>query len=99
MTHTMHPGKLMPSRPRGKRGSAIIVALITVATVGALGAAFWRVSSAFRLRQSAENENLRAFYLAEAGLAESFNAVRMGRTGEIGSEANPAGCGDGLGLY
>ncbi|MCP4212983.1 MAG: hypothetical protein GY764_16115, partial [Halieaceae bacterium] len=86
----------MSPRPRGKRGSAIVVALITVAAVGALGAAFLRVSSADHLRQSEENENLRAFYLAEAGLAESFNAIRMGRTGEIGSEANPAGYGDGL---
>ncbi len=92
----MNPGKFKAPRLRGTRGSAIVVALITVTTIGALGAAFLRVSSSFHLRQKSELENLQAFYLAEAGLAESFNAIRMGRTGEIGSEASPARFGGGL---
>ncbi len=96
MYQHMNPGKLKAPRLRGTRGSAIVVALITVTTIGALGAAFLRVSSSFHLRQKAELENLQAFYLAEAGLAESFNAVRIGRTGEIGSEASPARFGGGL---
>ena len=89
--------------PRGRRtrtacerGSALTLALIVVTMVAALGAAFLRVSTAVTQRQSGEVETLQAFYLAEAGLAESFQALRIGRSGQVGSETAPALYGDGL---
>ena len=79
-----------------QRGSALVLALLVVMLVAMLGGSLLRLTSAVTRRQSAEVERTKAFYLAEAGLAESFQAVRVGRTGQIGSEAAPARYGNGL---
>ena len=79
-----------------RRGSALVLALLVVVMVGALGSAFLTISSATARRQTSEVENLQAFYLAEAGLAEAFQAIRIGRSGQIASQAEPAAFGDGL---
>ena len=54
-----------------------------------------RRGAALAKRQSSAIDNQLAFYLAEAGLAESFQAVRMGRSGQVGSETQPAMYGQG----
>ena len=79
-----------------RRGNALVLALIIVMLVSSMGAVFLRISVAVTNRQTAEVETLKAFYLAEAGLAEAFQAVRVGRTGQLGSETAPAVHGDGL---
>ncbi|MEZ6018728.1 MAG: hypothetical protein R3F17_01135, partial [Planctomycetota bacterium] len=81
---------------RRERGSALVLALIAVSMVAALGAAYLQLTSSVTRRQGAEVENTQAFYLAEAGLAESFQAVRIGRTGQIGSIGSPVRYGQGL---
>lgn len=81
---------------RGQRGTALVLALIAVTVIGALGAAYLQLTSSLARRQTHSVDQLHAFYLAEAGLAESFQAVRMGRSGQIGAEANPAAFGMGL---
>ena len=80
----------------GRRGSALLIALFTLITVAAVGAMYLQITSATMRRQTAEVQTTRAFYLAEAGLAESFQALRIGRTGQVGSEAAPAVFGNGL---
>ena len=82
--------------PAARRGSALVLALIVVMIVASLGAAYLQVATSITSRQSNEVENVKAFYLAEAGLAESFQAVRMGRTGQVGSQFTPATHGEGL---
>jgi len=77
-------------------GSALVLALISVTVVAGLGAAFLLTSSSLTRRQTGDLETQKAFYLAEAGLAEAFQAVRMGRTGQVGSVVSPAVHGDGL---
>ena len=79
-----------------RRGSALIIALIIIVVVAGLGGGYLQVTTAVTRRQSSEVENLQAFYLAEAGLAEAFQAVRMGRTGQVGSNTAPARHGNGL---
>lgn len=79
-----------------QRGSALALALLAVTFVALLGAGFVSVSGSLAKRQTAEVEKIQAFYLAEAGLAESFQAVRIQRTGQVGSEEAPASFGDGL---
>lgn len=79
-----------------ERGSALALALLAVTVIAVLGAGFVSVSGSLAKRQAGEVEKAQAFYLAEAGLAESFHAVRMDRTGQIGSEQLPAVYGDGL---
>lgn len=79
-----------------RRGNALALALIVVMLVASMGVVFLRISVAVTSRQTAEVETMKAFYLAEAGLAEAFQAVRVGRTGQLGSEAEPAVHGDGI---
>ena len=86
--------KLKPARDQ--RGSALVLALIVVMLVAMLGGGLLQLTSAVTRRQTAAVDQTRAFYLAEAGLAEAFQAVRIGRTGQIGSEAAPARYGNGL---
>jgi hypothetical protein len=67
-----------------------------VITVAALTAAFLQLSTAVSRRQSHMRDKMQAFYMAEAGLAEAYEAIRVKKTGNIGTEADPAGYGDGL---
>ena len=74
----------------------MVLALVLVMVVVALGAAYLQITTAVSSRQTNESDALRSFYLSEAGLAEAFHAVRVGRTGQVGSEIAPAMHGDGL---
>ncbi|MCP3914748.1 MAG: hypothetical protein GY711_04210 [bacterium] len=72
------------------------MALIAVTVVSMLAAAFLQVSTATTRLQVQETENARAFYLAEAGLSEAYQGLRVGRKGQIGSATAPARYGNGL---
>jgi len=84
------------TRDTRRAGNALVLALLVVTTVAALGASFMHITSSLATRQSVGIDSQRAFYIAEAGLAEAFQAVRIGRSGEVGSIAAPARFGDGL---
>ena len=86
----------MGKRFDNQRGSALVIALIAVAAVATMGAAFVQVTGSLSRRQSREVDQTKAFYLAEAGLAEALQALRIGRTGQIGTEDEPAAYGQGL---
>lgn len=94
-TPMTHPHRLRPDSRRGpgndsRRGAALVLSLIMVMVCASLGAAFTQLASSAARQQTHEVAQLQAFYVAEAGLAEGFFAVRMGRTGQIASEAVPA---------
>ncbi len=74
----------------------MLQALIVVTVVAMLGASYLNLTSSLARRQSSALNDQQAFYLAEGGLAEAFQAVRMGRTGQVASEASPAAFGQGL---
>lgn len=86
----------MHRRCPAQRGSALVFALITVMVVATAGAAYLQYTTSISQQQVATVENRKAFYVAEAGLAESFRGVRLGRTGTLGTQANPARFGDGV---
>lgn len=73
-----------------RSGAALVLSLVLVLVCATLGAAFTQFASSTARRQSHAVAQLQAFYVAEAGLAESFYAVRMGRTGRIADESAPA---------
>lgn len=79
-----------------RRGSALVLSLIAVGTVVVLAASFTQFASAVGNRQTFSLHRKRAFYMAEAGLAEAFAAVSCGRSGNVGTEELPARLGDGL---
>jgi hypothetical protein len=80
----------------GRRGSALVLSLVAVGTVVVLAASFTQFASAVGNRQTHSVHKKRAFYLAEAGLAESFAAFSCGRSGKVGSEEEPALLGEGV---
>ena len=71
------------SRPGSRRGSALVMSLIAVATVVVLSASFSQFASAVANRQAQAVHRKRAFYLAEAGLAEAFAGFSCGRSGNV----------------
>ena len=75
-----------------------MLALVTVTVAAVLVSSVLGLSAATTRRQSQSVDDRRAFYLCEAGLAEAFEAVRVGRRGQLGSIDAPAMFGDGLGV-
>ena len=72
------------------------MALVVVATVTVFAAGFLQFTALRARGQSLALDRKRAFYLAEAGLAESYAGLRIGKTGVVGTQADPAAFGAGL---
>ena len=80
----------------GRRGGALALSLMVVFVISILAASFLRLSSGATRRQAQSVDRKRAFYLAEAGLAEAFSGITFGRSGRVGSTERPAVFGEGL---
>lgn len=83
-------------RRNEEAGSALVLSLASVGIVALLATTFLQYVSTISSRQAAAVDRKKAFYLAEAGLAEGFAGIVCGRSGVVGSEASPAVMGDGL---
>ena len=83
---------------QGTEGSALLAALLVVMTVGVLSATTIQIQIASLRQQETANDRKRAFYLAEAGLSEALLSLRQDGSGQVGTEAMPAGFGQGF-LY
>jgi hypothetical protein len=70
--------------------------LLSVIGVAAVSAGFLQLSSAITNRQITALDNRRAFYLAEAGLAEAYHGLLVGKSGQVGFDKWPATYGDGV---
>ncbi len=84
------------SAKHGRRGGALVLSLVTVGVVAVLSMAYMQLSANVTRRQVAAVDTKMAFYLAEAGLAESYAGLMLGRTGSVGTSAAPAVHGEGL---
>lgn len=83
-------------RAGSRRGSVLVLSLVAVATVVVLAASFSQFASAVANRQAQAVHRKRAFYMAEAGLAEAFAGFSCGKSGNVGTQESPAVLGDGL---
>ncbi len=79
-----------------RRGGALVLILIVVLTIGGLSAGLLQLSGAVTSRQASTVNTKLAFYMAEAGLAEAYGGLVIGKTGNVGSPEQPASFGDGL---
>lgn len=79
-----------------RRGGVLVMALVAVAAVAALIAGIVEVSSRALQREQDALDTKRAFYLAEAGLAEAYTGLRVGKTGNVGTRERPASLGEGV---
>jgi hypothetical protein len=87
LLRTTHPSR---------RGTAIIPALLVVMLTATLSMIYLQVSMAKNKEQRSSVDAKRAFYMAEAGLAEAFNGLCMGKSGDVGTEDLPAEFANGL---
>ncbi|MBL8860153.1 MAG: hypothetical protein JNL28_16705 [Planctomycetes bacterium] len=71
-------------------------ALVLVVMVATLSMIYIQVSLAKNKEQRVSVDSKRAFYMAEAGLAEGFNGLCLGKSGNVASEETPAEFGGGL---
>lgn len=78
------------------RGSAIVPALVVVMVAAGMGVAMLQMTAGSSNRQRQSLDKKRAFYVAEAGLAEAFMSVSKGMSGNIGTPDVPASFGDGV---
>ncbi|MEM7309305.1 MAG: hypothetical protein AAF682_21655 [Planctomycetota bacterium] len=85
-----------PGRREARRGGVLILSLVTVGVIAMLSVAFLQLSASITRRQVGAVDTKLSFYLAEAGLSESYSGIMIGKTGAIGSEAAPAILGEGL---
>jgi hypothetical protein len=67
-----------------------------VTILSALCAALLSMSSHAMREQNAGADDLRALYMAEAGLAEAYNALAQGKDGNVGTSEQPARFGPGV---
>ncbi len=75
----------MKASSNNRRGSALVLSLIVVTVVAILSMGLLNLNRAVTKRQSHNIDDMRAFYLAEAGLSEAYFGLMTGQTGQIGS--------------
>jgi hypothetical protein len=81
---------------RARAGGALALALIALMTVAVLGMSYLALSGATAREEAGALDKKLAFYVAEAGLAEAWAGLVVGRSGDVGTPAVPAVFGDGL---
>ncbi len=79
-----------------RSGGVLALSLMVAVGVAMLTACFLQLSGAMQRRQIAAVDTRRAFYLAEAGLAEAYSGLKIGKSGAVGSAEQPAGYGWGM---
>lgn len=79
-----------------RRGSGLVLSLLAVIVIGIVAASFLQLAARITARSDAACDRSKAFYLAEAGLGEAFSGMMFGKSGQVGSQAEPAIFGDGL---
>lgn len=79
-----------------RRGSALVPALMVVMLMAVLSMCYLQLSLSKDRESRSEVDSKRAFYQAEAGLAEGYLALATGGSGAVASESVPARLGNGV---
>ncbi|MBK7645586.1 MAG: hypothetical protein IPJ19_21560 [Planctomycetes bacterium] len=81
---------------RGRRGSALVPALMTVMLTAALCVSYLQLAISKNHESQVSIDAKRAFYIAEAGLSEAYYGLARGLDGSVACEAEPARFGTGV---
>ncbi len=81
---------------RERAGSALVLVLLVITGLLVMVAAVGRISLSRKVEVTADIDDRRAFYLAEAGLSEAIASMRRKSSGGVGTQALPAFLGDGI---
>ncbi len=79
-----------------RRGSALIPALLAVLLTSGLCVCYLQLSLSKSRESQVSVDAKRAFYVAEAGLAEAYYGLARGMQGAVASESVPARFGNGV---
>lgn len=79
-----------PKPATDKTGGALVPSLILVTLLAGLGAGLMQLQAAITRRHLHSVDTKQALYVAEAGLAEAFGAIAVGKSGNVGTPQNPA---------
>jgi hypothetical protein len=79
-----------------RRGSTLVTVTILLGTMTVLALVFLRVGQRMGQEQDANLDSTRASLLAEAGISEAVEAIRAGKSGNLGSAEAPAYLGGGV---
>ena len=79
-----------------RTGGVLVAALILVTLIASLGAGLIRLQTIVTRRHVQSVDQKRALYVAEAGVAEAFSAISLGKTGSVGTAEKPAAFGGGV---
>lgn len=85
-----------PGAPRGRRGGVLLLVMISLSAVTVVTGLMLQLSGVSSSARQESVDRMRSVYLAEAGLAEAYTALAIGKTGDVGSLEDPAVFGDGL---
>lgn len=83
-------------RCASQRGSALVAALVVVLLVGGLSVSYLQLSLNRNRERQTSADAKRAFYMAEAGLSEAYAGLMAGKSGNVGSDLQPARFGNGV---
>ncbi len=86
----MRAGVKSRSDRRNQSGTAIVAALVVVTVVSVLSMAYLQLSMSKNREQRSSVDAKRAFYIAEAGLAEAYAGLVAGKSGNVGNGTIPA---------
>jgi hypothetical protein len=79
-----------------RAGSTLLTVVVLVGALTVLTLVFLRIGQRVTDEQLATVESARASYLAEAGIAEALEALRSGKSGNVGASDDPAYLGGGV---
>src|SRR5262245_5067492 len=82
-------------RNRSRRGSALIMTLVSIGALATMSISLLAVSLAGAREHRATKERVHAEYVAEAGLSAAVASLENGGTGQVGSQQAPAALGNG----
>jgi hypothetical protein len=74
----------------------MVMAMVIVVSIASLMAGLLSLNQSITQRQGQAVNTKLSFYLAEAGLAEAYAGLLIGKTGNVGSADEPAVYGNGL---
>lgn len=80
----------------GREGNALLMALVIMIPLLIMGLTVMQLGIGAGSELSAESDQARAQYLAEAGVAEAVTAMRLDLSGDVGAPNQPALLQDGL---
>jgi len=86
-----------PKPCSSRRGTALVLATVLVASLASLSVAVLMGSMASARERRSRRESIEARYVAEAALAQSLTELQQGKSGDVGSRGQPVR--DALGTY